>query len=81
MRITAERDRYLEAQVVPFVHPGDCGRIWADVLREIAAQGFSLVGSDRAVVGQPPQSGLADFLSQGYQTRESGSGGIEAASD
>ena len=81
LRATAERDRYLEAQVVPFVYPGDCDRIWADVLREMASRGFSLVGPDRAVAGQPPQSGIASFLSQGYRTRESPSGGIEAASD
>ncbi|HQR30979.1 MAG TPA: hypothetical protein PLL32_11260 [Anaeromyxobacteraceae bacterium] len=81
IRATAERDRILETQVAPFVYACGCGGIWAEVLKEIAAQGFSLVGKDRAVAGQPPQSGLADFFSQGFQTRESADGGIEVSSD
>jgi hypothetical protein len=51
------------------------------VLRQVAGEGYSLVGADRAAAGEPPQNSAASFFSEGYQTRSTSDGGLQAASD
>jgi hypothetical protein len=81
MRLAEARDAYLQAELGAWVYRQDCKVLWPDVLRQIASQGYSLVGADRNVAGEPPQSGAANFFSEGFETRETYDGGLVVASD
>jgi uncharacterized lipoprotein len=63
------------------VYGQNCKTLWPDVLRLLASQGFSLVGDDRAVAGEPAQSAAASFFSEGFQTRQTYDGGLVVATD
>jgi hypothetical protein len=80
-RLAAARDGYLQAELETWVYPKPCGALWQEVLRQVASEGFSLVGTDRAAAGEPRQTSAAGFFSEGYQTRTTSDGGLQAASD
>jgi hypothetical protein len=80
-RVAAARDGYLQTELETWVYPQPCGTLWPEVLRQVASEGFALVGADRAAAGKPPQSGVANFFSEGYATRATSEGGLQAASD
>ena len=75
------RDGYLQKELGGLVYARTCAALWPDVLRQIASGGFSLVGQDRAVAGEPPQNSVDNFFSEGFQTRETYQGGLVVASD
>ena len=81
VRAAAARDAHLRDALGAHVYPMTCLAVWPDVLRLLASKGFALVGADRIVAGQPPQSGIGNFFSQGFQTQESFDGGLVVASD
>lgn len=81
MRAAQARDAYLQKELGGLVYPRTCAAIWPDVLRQIASGGFSLVGQDRAVAGEPPQNPVDNFFSEGFQTRETFQGGLVVATD
>src|SRR5512137_1575786 len=58
-----------------------CLTVWPHVLRLLASKGFALVGADRVVAGQAPQGAVGNFLSQGFQTRETYDGGLTVLTD
>ncbi len=80
-RLSAARDEFLRSELEAWVYPQPCGTLWPEVLRQVASEGYSLVGADRAAAGERPQSGTANFFSEGYETRATSVGGLQAASD
>jgi hypothetical protein len=65
-RLAAARDDYLRQSLGSFVYGMNCQSLWP-------------VGIDRAVAGQPPQSALGNFFSEGFATRETYDGGLTVA--
>jgi hypothetical protein len=80
-RLAAARDGYLRAELEPWVYPKSCSNLWQEVLRQLAIEGYSLVGEDRVAAGERPQGSAASFFSEGYATRTTSDGGLQAASD
>jgi hypothetical protein len=80
-RLAVARDDYIRKELSTWVYPQNCNTLWPDVLRLLAAEGFALVGADRAVAGQQAESGIATFFSKGFQTRQSYDGGLVVATD
>jgi len=80
-RLAAARDGYLQTELETWVYPRPCGTLWQEVLRQVASAGYSLVGEDRVAAGERPQGSAANFFSEGYATRSTSDGGLQAASD
>jgi hypothetical protein len=78
-RLAAARDDYLRQSLGSFVYGMNCQSLWPEVIRLLASKGYQLVGIDRAVAGQPPQSALGNFFSEGFATRETYDGGLTVA--
>jgi molybdopterin-binding protein len=81
MRAAEARDAYLKESMGSHTYRQSCGALWPDVLKLLASQGYSLVGADRAVGGEPRQSAAGNFFSEGFQTRETYAGGLVVATD
>lgn len=81
VRLAEARENHLQAQLAPWVYRQDCQTLWPDVLRLLAREGYSLVGDDRIVAGEPPQSGAANFFSEGFRTKQTYDGGLVVATD
>lgn len=81
MRAAEARDAYLKESMGSYTYRQSCGALWPDVLKLLASQGYSLVGADRAVGGEPRQSAAGNFFSEGFQTRETYAGGLVVATD
>jgi len=69
IRAADARDAYLSSALASYDYPGACIDVWPAVLRLLSARGYSLVGPDRAVAGEPPQGSFAQAMSAGFQTR------------
>jgi hypothetical protein len=81
MRAAEARDAYLKESMGAYTYRQSCGALWPDVLKLLASQGYSLVGADRAVGGEPRQSAAGNFFSEGFATRETYAGGLVVATD
>jgi len=79
VRLAAARDDYLRESLGSFVYDMNCQSLWPEVIRLLASKGYQLVGIDRAVAGQPPQSALGNFFAEGFATRETYDGGLTVA--
>ena len=80
-RVAEARENHLRAELGSWVYRQDCKSLWPDVVRLLASQGYSLVGDDRTVAGEPPQSAAANFFSEGFATRQTYDGGLVLATD
>jgi hypothetical protein len=80
-RLAVAREDHLRKELSTWVYPQNCETLWPDVLRQLASERYSLVGADRATAGEQAQSGVANFFSQGFQTRQSYDGGLVVATD
>lgn len=81
LRVAEARENHLRAELGPWVYQQDCKSLWPDVVRLLASEGYSLVGDDRTVAGEPPQSAAANFFSEGFATRQTYDGGLVLATD
>lgn len=81
MRAAEARDAYMKESMGSYTYRQSCGALWPDVLKLLASQGYALVGADRTVGGEPPQSAAGNFFSEGFQTKETYTGGLVVATD
>ncbi len=63
----------LKAQVDGYTFAKPIEEVWPDALRFVAGRGFSLVGADRKVLGDEPQSAWGVVFSRGHETHVTGS--------
>ncbi|HTP50555.1 MAG TPA: hypothetical protein VMK42_07655 [Anaeromyxobacteraceae bacterium] len=81
MRAAEARDEYLAKALGAYEYPKSCLELWPSVVRLLAGKGYSLVGGDRTVAGQPPQGGFSSTMSAGYETRGTGGGDLTVGTD
>ena len=72
---------YVRDTMREYRFPKACEALWVDALKVIAAQGFGLVGADRALAGQEKQGVITNFLNRGHATTRDDDGVFEAESD
>jgi hypothetical protein len=58
----------LLAQVDGYTFEKPIAEVWPDALRFVAARGYGLVGADRKVLGDDPQSPWGAIFSKGHET-------------
>jgi hypothetical protein len=75
-RAAAVRDSMRE-----YRFPAACEVLWVDALKEMASQGFQLVGSDRELAGQDQQGVISNFLNRGHSTTKDDRGVYESETD
>lgn len=68
------RDARLRRELDAYALPRPLAEVWPDALRVLAEHGAPLVGQDRAVAGQAEEGALSALLTEGYETRDLGSG-------
>jgi hypothetical protein len=81
MKAQQARASYVRDAMRAATFPASCKDLWPQVLRTLAAQGFDLVGNDRAVAGQADQGAVSRFLSRGFQTTMGDGGVLEVGTD
>ncbi len=75
------RDAYVRDAMRNYRFPVACETLWADGLKMLAQDGFSLVGADRQVAGQEKQGFVTNFLNAGHATTRDDKGVYEAETD
>jgi hypothetical protein len=75
------RAAYVNNAMADYRFPVACEDLWVDALREVAGQGFDLVGSDRELAGQEKQGFITNVLNAGHSTTRDDRGVFEAETD
>jgi hypothetical protein len=61
--------------------PVACEALWVEALKEVAGQGFELVGTDRELAGQDKQGFISNVLNAGHSTTKDDKGVYESETD
>jgi hypothetical protein len=61
--------------------PVACEALWVDALKEVASQGYELVGTDRELAGQEKQGVISNILNAGHSTTKDDRGVYESETD
>jgi hypothetical protein len=61
--------------------PVACEALWVEALKEVAGQGYELVGADRELAGQDKQGVISNALNAGHSTTKDDNGVYESETD